>query len=210
MPLPIFELMMTRYRFTSGIAGLLSGIAIFGLPSSASGQAAIHRGPEPANAPVAVLEAALYNDQANIKEETDSAKAVLATEVLRARLTEKLGSQLVPFRAVDSLSVSPAARELTGIVTCSVKVQCARMVAGELGARWVVMTKISKTSNLIWLLSAQLIRVATGEIILDDSTELKGEPEGMVRVGVRIFADRVARTVQNGGHANDYPEPGTE
>jgi hypothetical protein len=210
VPLLPFGLTRTRSPVGRGIARLLTGIALFALPSLASGQAAAQAGPEPANAHVAVLEAAMYNDQANLKEATDSAKATLATEVLRARLTDKLGSQLVPFEAVDSLSQSPAAHELTGIVTCNVKVQCATMVAEELGARWVVMTKISKTSNLIWLLSAQLIRVATGDIILDDSTELKGEPEEMVRVGVRIFADRVARTVQNGGYANNYPQPGTE
>jgi hypothetical protein len=68
------------------------------------------------------------------------------------------------------------------------------------------MTKVSKTSNLIWLLSAQLIRVETGAIVLDDSTELKGSPTGMVPVGVRQFADRVARTVRAGGHATNYPD----
>ncbi len=90
------------------------------------------------------------------------------------------------------------------------KVSCARAVARRLGARWVVLTKVSKTSNLIWVLSAQLIRVETGEIILDDSTELKGEPDGMVRIGVRQFADRVARTVANGGHATNFPDPAFE
>jgi hypothetical protein len=59
-----------------------------------------------------------------------------------------------------------------------------------------VMAKVSKTSNLIWLLTGQLIDVATGEIVLDDSTELKGDPEPMIRAGVRIFAERVARAVK--------------
>ena len=62
-----------------------------------------------------------------------------------------------------------------------------------------------QTSNLIWLLSAQLIRVATGAIILDDSTELKGEPGRMVRIGTRIFADRVVRAVQQGGYTTNFP-----
>ena len=78
-------------------------------------------------------------------------------------------------------------------------------VAQSQGTRRVVLTKVSKTSNLIWVLSAQLIRVATGEVILDDSTELKGEPEGMIRAGMRIFADRVVRTVRAGGVASDFP-----
>jgi hypothetical protein len=68
------------------------------------------------------------------------------------------------------------------------------------------MSKVSKTSNLIWLLSAQLIRLADGTIVLDDSTELKGEPESMVRVGMRQFADRVARTIRAGGVATNYPK----
>jgi hypothetical protein len=65
----------------------------------------------------------------------------------------------------------------------------------DLDADWVVMAKVSKTSNLIWLLTGQLINVDTGEIVLDDSTELKGDPEPIIRAGVRIFAERVARTV---------------
>ncbi len=48
-------------------------------------------GPKPADARVAVLGAALYNDQANLKEARDSAKAAL---------------QLVSFKAVDSLVLS--------------------------------------------------------------------------------------------------------
>jgi hypothetical protein len=69
------------------------------------------------------------------------------------------------------------------------------------------MAKVSKTSNLIWLLSAQLVHVPSGTIVLDDSTELKGDPATMVRVGARIFAERVARTVRAGGVANDFPTP---
>lgn len=163
-------------------------------------------GPEAPEAPVAVLTAALYNEQANVQEPTDSVKAVVATEVLRGRLAERLGHQLVPPATVDALAGSARARELAGGIACNVKVSCARAVAAEAGARWVVLAKVSKTSNLIWLLSAQLIRVETGEIVLDDSTELKGEPEEMVRVGMRNFADRVVRTVRNGGRATNYPD----
>ena len=70
-----------------------------------------------------------------------------------------------------------------------------------LGARWVVMAKVSKTSNLIWLLTGQLINAATGEIVLDDSIELKGDPEPMIRAGVRNFAVRAAREVKQDGQA---------
>lgn len=167
-------------------------------------------GPEAPSARLAALSAALYNEQANVIEDADSAKAAVATEVLRASLARHLGDQVVSAEAVDSLATAPAALEATGGIPCNVKVSCARAVAGSLGAPWVVMTKVSKTSNLIWVLSAQLIRVETGEIVLDDSTELKGEPEDMVRVGVRQFADRVARTVANGGRATNFPDPAFE
>jgi Protein of unknown function (DUF2380) len=167
-------------------------------------------GPEAPSARLAALSAALYNEQANVIEEADSAKAALATEVLRTQLAGHLGERVASAAAVDSLATAPAALEATGGIPCNVKVSCARMVAQRLDARWVVMTKVSKTSNLIWVLSAQLIRVETGEIILDDSTELKGEPEGMVRVGVRQFADRVARTVANGGRATNFPDSAFE
>ncbi|HUF34468.1 MAG TPA: hypothetical protein VMN37_00895, partial [Gemmatimonadales bacterium] len=69
----------------------------------------------------------------------------------------------------------------------------------------VVLAKVSTTSNLIWLFTGQLIHVPTGTIILDDSTERKGEPEAMVRAGTRIFAERVARTVKAGGVTTDFP-----
>jgi hypothetical protein len=161
--------------------------------------------PEAPDAPIVVLTSALYNDQANLKEAIDSSRAGVATEVVRTRLRERMGAQVLPYEATDSAATSPMAYELGGGVPCNVKVSCAIAVARDQGARWVVLTKVSKTSNLIWLLSAQLIRVANSEIILDDSTELKGEPESMIRVGMRIFADRVARTVQDGGVANNFP-----
>ena len=176
---------------------LLAGL----LASALSAQAA----PEAPDAPIAVMSTALYNDQANLREASDSTKSGLATSVLRARLREQLREQIRPFEATDSAATAPEARELTGGIPCEVKVACALAVALQQDARWVVLTKVSKTSNLIWLLSAQLIRVETGEIVLDDSTELKGDPDAMIRVGLRIFADRVIRTVRAGGVANDFP-----
>ena len=181
--------------------GLTAALLVLAPGQRLQGQA----GPEAPTAPVAVLTAALYNDQANLREASDSAQAALATSVLRDRLADLLGPQVVPDAVVDSLEGSSAARTLAGGPPCHVKVVCATWVAAQAGARWAVMTKISKTSNLIWLLSAQLVRVETGAIVLDDSTELKGEPTGMVRVGVRQFADRVARTVRAGGYVTNYP-----
>jgi hypothetical protein len=198
---------MIRRRFAPAIPAMLLVLLAPALTAQATGP----RGPEPSTARVAVLPASLYNDQANVREATDTAQAVLATAVIRERLAEQLGEQAVAYGLIDSLAAAPEAIKIAGGVSCNVKVACAVAVAKRAGARWVVMTKVSKTSNLIWLLSGQLIRVASGDIILDDSTELKGEPGPMVRVGLRSFADRVVRTVRAGGFATNFPdgEPGS-
>ena len=157
------------------------------------------------NAKVVVLPVALYNAQANVQEASDSSRAVLSSQILTEKLQELLGPQLLPGTRVAAVAASPKARETTGHQPCNVIVACARLVANSLEAPWVVIAKVSKTSNLIWLFTGQLIHAPTGEIILDDSTELKGEPDGMVRAGSRIFAERVARTVRNRGIANNFP-----
>jgi len=195
----ILDLMSNHPALRAGLLALL-------LSRPLAAQTISSRGPESPAAPVAVLTAALYNDQANLREATDSAQALLATDVLRTRLTDLLGSQVVSYRLTDSLATSPEVNRIAGGVPCNVRVACALAIANAAGARWVVLTKVSKTSNLIWLLSAQLIRVSTGEIVLDDSTELKGEPGPMVRIGVRSFADRVFRTVRAGGYATNFPD----
>jgi hypothetical protein len=159
------------------------------------------------DAKVAALEVALYNAQANVIEESDTARAVLASQVLDSTLRHRLGSQIVSREAVRGAAASDSARTVTGGLPCNVIVACARYAARASGARWVVLAKVSKTSNLIWLLTAQLVHVPSGGIVLDDSTELKGEPDAMVRAGTRIFAERVARTVRAGGVANNFPTP---
>lgn len=164
--------------------------------------------PAPRAAPtaeVALFPVALYNAQANLQEATDAAQAELSTKVLTGKLQELLGGQLIAGKPVDAVASSPTARAATGGQACNVIVACARWVADSLGAPWVVIAKVSKTSNLIWLFTGQLIHARSGEIILDDSTELKGEVQAMVRAGSRIFAERVARTVREGGIANNFP-----
>ena len=173
--------------------------------STLRAQSAALAGSESPTAPVVVLSTALYNDQANLREASDSTKAGLGSHVLRDRLQDSLGNQLLPSAITDSLATSAAMQALTGGIPCNVKVACGRAVAQQQGARWVVMSKVSKTSNLIWVLSAQLIRASDGALILDDSTELKGEPDRMVEVGMRQFADRVTRTIRAGGKATNYP-----
>jgi hypothetical protein len=160
---------------------------------------------EAPNARVVVLPVALYNAQANVREASDSSWAALSTEVLTGKLQELLGPQLLAGNQVALVAASPKARATTGKQPCNVIVACARLVADSLKAPWVVMAKVSKTSNLIWLFTGQLIHTPTGTIVLDDSTELKGPPESMVRAGSRIFAERVTRTVRRGGVTTNFP-----
>ena len=77
----------------------------------------------------------------------------------------------------DSAATSPEAHELAGGVSCEVKFASVRPI---------------DSSGL-------------GGDILDDSTELNGDPEAMIPVGMRIFADRVVRTVRSGGVTTDVP-----
>lgn len=160
----------------------------------------------PATAKVVLLPVALYNAQANVQEGSDSSWAALSTEVLTGKLQELLGPQLMAGKGVALVAASPKVLATTGKQPCNVIVACARAVADSLKAPWAVMAKVSKTSNLIWLFTGQLIHAPTGTIILDDSTELKGPPEGMVRAGSRIFAERVARTVRRGGVTTNFPD----
>jgi hypothetical protein len=145
---------------------------------------------------VAALDVALYTAGANLQEATDTGRAALATSVLRGKLAELLGPALADSAAVALRASDPRIRQVAGDQACYVIVACARAVGRDLNADWVVMAKVSKTSNLIWLLTGQLIDVDSGEIVMDDSTELKGDPDVMIRAGVRIFAERVARRVQ--------------
>ena len=160
---------------------------------------------EPPGSMVAALDVALYNAQANVREATDADKAALATGVLHATLARLLPGQLADQAAVETAVQSDSALAVAAGQECNVVVACARSAAAAVGARWVVLAKVSKTSNLIWLLTAQLVHVPSGTIVLDDSTELKGEPEAMVRAGARIFAERVGRTVRAGGVTTNFP-----
>jgi uncharacterized protein DUF2380 len=191
-------------RYSCALVRLMLFTAVL-VPRATAGQTRSPHPRELPTVPVGVLPVALYTAQANLQEPSDSTKAALATEVLLARLQELLGKQLIPADLVTAVAASPEARARSGDQSCNVIVACARLVGDRLHAPWVVLAKVSKTSNLIWLFTGQLIRVSTGEIVLDDSTELKGDPDNMVRVGTRIFAERVARTVRRGGVTTNFP-----
>lgn len=175
------------------------------MPAAAAAQTDGRSPLEPSSAPVVVLPTVLYNDQANLREASDTAQATLGQSVLRGRLDSLLGRQVRSHALTDSLVRSAEFHALAGGVACEARVACSLAVARGADARWAVLSKVSKTSNLIWLLTAQLIHVPDGEIILDDSTELKGEPGLMVRIGMRQFADRAARTIRAGGVTTNFP-----
>jgi Protein of unknown function (DUF2380) len=197
--------MPSASRFTTPIGLLLGLLPLVPAAAVAQTDEAKVLPKESPSVAVVVLPVALYNAQANVQEASDASQAELASQVLTGKLQELLGKQVIAGERVTTAAASPDAVATSGHQACNVIVACARQVAKEVGAPWVVMAKVSKTSNLIWLFTGQLIHVPTGEIILDDSTELKGETTAMVRAGSRIFAERVARTVRRGGVATNFP-----
>jgi hypothetical protein len=144
---------------------------------------------------VAMLDLAFYGKRANDLLPNDSAMAMTATAVMRAGLANNAGILFVDSAAVAKAVAGPKAKATVQDVPCNVVVACARAVGQELGAKWVVMGKISKTSDLIWIFSGELIDVASGKLVLDDSYELKGIASDMVPKGAEVFARRVAKRV---------------
>jgi len=144
---------------------------------------------------VAMLDLAFYGKRANDLFPGDTAMASTATAVMRKGLTGQPGITFADSATVAKTAAGPKATAVVQDVPCNVVVACAREVGQELGARWVVMGKISKTSDLIWIFSGELIDVASGKLVLDDSYELKGIASDMVPKGAEVFARRVAKRV---------------
>ena len=157
--------------------------------------------PAKAQVKVVMLNLAFYGKRANDLMPNDSAMAMTATGVMRAGLTNKPGIAFVDSATVARTVSGSKAMALVQDVPCNVVVACAREVGRELGADWVVMGKISKTSDLIWIFSGELIKVASGKLVLDDSYELKGIASDMVPKGAEVFARRVAKKVTSADSA---------
>jgi hypothetical protein len=183
--------------------GLLGCIVLAGGGAGQAGAQDLPR--ELPAARVAALDVALFNARATMPAPSDSGAAVLATEVLHATLAELLQGQLADSAAVRTAVRSEAALAAAGRHPCNVIVACGRTVAEAVDARWVVFAKMSKIAA-VWLLTAQLVHVPSGAIVLDDSTELTGQ-EAMVRAGARNLGRRVARAVRAGGVATNFPTP---
>src|SRR5438132_889717 len=77
---------------------------------------------------------------------------------------------------------------------------CAVAVARRLGARWVAKGSISNLSGLVWQLGAELFDVTTGQPVLVDSYEIKGDPARMAPIGAHMFAQRVEKAVASVSH----------
>lgn len=170
------------------------GIACAAL-AFAFGTARSQSGNQVPRAPVkaAMLDLAFYGKRANDLLPNDSTMAMTATSTMHGALAQAPGIELVDSATVARAAASPAAMAASNGKPCNVIVACARSVGQQLGATWVVMGKISKTSDLIWIFSGQLIDVASGKLVLDDSYELKGIAADMVPKGAQVFARRVAK-----------------
>ena len=180
-------LFSTSRRIIGGLAALT--IAVSGAVAQSGGTS------PKAQVKVAMLDLAFYGKRANDLFPGDTAMASTATLVMRKGLTGQPGIMFVDSASVARSASGPKAMAIVQDVPCNVVVACAREVGRELGADWVVMGKMSKTSDLIWIFSGELIDVASGKLVLDDSYELKGIASDMVPKGAEVFARRVAKRV---------------
>jgi TolB-like protein len=204
--------MIYRWLTTSLTVALLAGAAV-AMPSRgqtvlrptpsfaaapASGSLAGATSPAPRKTPVALLDLAFYGKRANSLEPGDSLLAGVATKTVRQYLARDSSVVLVDSAAIAAAEGSPQALEAANGKPCNVIVACARAVGRKLGVPWVVMGKVSKTSNLIWIFSGQLIDVASGRLVMDDEYELKGIATDMVPKGALVFARRAAKRIAQG------------
>ena len=126
---------------------------------------------------------------ANVPEPGDTAVVRAATSRLLATLRAFDGVAVVDSGAV---AAAVTAAEADGNPCDNA---CAQAVARRLGARWVTQGTVLKTSNLVWILRADLFDATTGKAVLADSYELKGDAARMAPAGAHVFAQRVERAV---------------
>ena len=143
----------------------------------------------PARPGVAVLNLRFDGAHATVPEPGDTAVAAAATSKLAATL---LASEHLTL--IDSARVAAAvsAAEADGNL-CDAG--CAVAVGRALGAQWVVRGTVAKTSNLVWILTGELLDVAAGRPVLADGYELKGDARTIAPAGAHVFAQRVERAV---------------
>lgn len=138
---------------------------------------------------IAVLDLRFDGEHANVLEPGDTAVAQAATSRLRATLAVVPGVTVTDSTRVTA---AVAAAEADGN-PCDVA--CAVAVGRRLGARWVARGTVTKTSNLVWVLSAALLDASSGQAVLADSYELKGDAMRMAPAGAHVFAQRIERAI---------------
>lgn len=188
---------------TLGLAGGSSGLAAQTEARSARpARGAAARTPATPQR-VAMLDVAFYGRRATDIRPDDSTFALLATAVLRRDLATTDSIALVDSATVARATRSPEALAAANDRPCNVVVACARAVGKVLGVRWVFMGKLSKTSDLIWVMTGDMVDVPTGKLVEDDSYELKGNVHQMVIAGMRVLASRIVQVVHDGGTPPD-------
>lgn len=167
------------------VASLLTALLGVGMsPSLVWGQTS------PAGEPLALFDVVFYGKGANSLEQADPLVATMTDSILRADL-ERSGR----FEIIDSARLAQALDQAeAGGLEC-VTLECRRQVSRKTGASWMVTSKLSKTSNLIWYLSGQLTDAASGRRLLDDEFELKGIAEDIAKGGAHSLARRIVTAV---------------
>src|SRR3954465_7682212 len=132
-----------------------------------------------------------YGKGANSLEKNDPQVAAMTDSILRSDL-QASGS----FRLIPPEQLSRALSDTVKAGAECVSLDCRRAVSRKLGAEWMVTTKLSKTSNLIWYLSGQLTDVRNGRRLLDDEFELKGIAEDIAKGGAHSLARRIVAAVK--------------
>ncbi len=69
---------------------------------------------------------------------------------------------------------------------------CAVEIGKAVGADRVLMTLVSKFSNLVWVVAGRMLDVASGEVVHTEALELKGKPNEMIPLGLRSLARRMS------------------
>lgn len=134
---------------------------------------------------LAVLDVRADFELANAVYEEDRLLAAGADALLREELA-KHGR----FTLLDPGRVSGAVPEgLDG--TCSGSA-CAVAVGKATGADYVLAATLRKISNLVWLVTGEVVEAATGRVMAAETLEMKGVPGEMVPTGIAVLARRLS------------------
>src|SRR3954453_18767725 len=140
-----------------------------------------------------------YGKGANSLEKNDPLVAAMTDSILRSDLQASGRFRLIP---PEQLS-----RALSDTVKAGaecVSLECRRAISRKLGAEWMVTTKLSKTSNLIWYLSGQLSDVRSGRRLLDDEFELKGIAEDIAKGEAHSLARRIGKEASSASAPDSF------